>query len=245
VATSDGRFERYQAALQTGHDEQRKGQLKQALAAYKSASELGERRALPHVLAAGVLIHMGKMKDALAEYDKAVAIDPNDRSAVAGKAGALRAMGREKDAVILDQRLTELEEEAEAQRLATAVAGAGGSESAEGLLVTAERMVAQGRQNLAISAWLAAATRYSASGHLDAALDTCLRALLADSGSAAIHLELSRLYFMHGWHQRAVDHLLLLDKLLRLEPNDEVRGGISELAAQYGSLDTRLEALTA
>ena len=115
----------------------------------------------------------------------------------------------------------------------------------EGLLVTAERMVAQGRQSLAISAWLAAATRYSASGHLDAALDTCLRALLAESGSAAIHLELSRLYFMHGWHQRAVDHLLLLDKLLRLEPNPEVRGGVSELAAQYGSLDARLEALTA
>ena len=97
----------------------------------------------------------------------------------------------------------------------------------------------------AITAWLAAASRYSASGHLDAALDTCLRALLADSGSPAIHLELSRLYFMHGWHQRAVDHLLLLDKLLRLEPNAEVRGGVSELAAQYGSLDTRLEALTA
>ena len=245
MATTDGRFERYQAALQTGHDEQRKGRLKQALAAYKSASELGERRALPHVLAAGVLIHMGKMKDALTEYDKAIAIDPNDRPAVAGKAGALRAMGRDKDAVALDQRLIELEEEAEAQRLATAVAGAGGAESAEGLLVTAERMVAQGRQSLAVSAWLAAATRYSASGHLDAALDTCLHALLTDSGSPAIHLELSRLYFMHGWHQRAVDHLLLLDKLLRLEPNAEVRGGVTELAAQYGSLDPRLEALAA
>ena len=245
MATTDGRFERYQAALQTGHDEQRRGRLKQALAAYNSAAELGEGRALPHVLAAGVLIRMGKMKDALAAYDRAIADDPNDRSAVAGKAGALRAMGREKDALALDQRLAELEEDAEAQRLATAVAGAGGAESAEGLLVTAERMVAQGRQQMAIAAWLAAASRYSASGHLDAALDTCLRALLADSGSPAIHLELSRLYFMHGWHQRAVDHLLLLDKLLRLEPNAEVRGGISELAAQYGSLDTRLEALTA
>ena len=245
MATTDGRFERYQAALQTGHDEQRKGRLKQALAAYNAAAELGDRRALPHVLAAGVLIHMGKMKDAVAAYDKALALDPNDRSAVAGKAGALRAMGREKDALVLDTRLAELEELAEEQRLATAVAGAGGAESAEGLLVTAERMVAAGRQELALTAWLAAASRYSASGHLDAALDTCLRALLADSGSAAIHLELSRLYFMHGWHQRAVDHLLLLDKLLRLEPNAEVRGGVTELAAQYGSLDPRLEGLTA
>jgi tetratricopeptide (TPR) repeat protein len=245
VATSDGRFERYQAALQAGHDELRQGRLKQALAAYNSAADLGERRALPHVLAAGVLIRMGRMKDALAAYDKALASDPNDRSAVAGKAGALRAMGREKDALPLDRRLAELEDEAEAQRLATAVAGAGGAESAEGLLVTAERMVAQGRPQLALTAWLGAASRYAASGHLDAALDTCLRALLVDSGSAAIHLELSRLYFMHGWHQRAVDHLLLLDKLLRLEPNAEVRGGVTELAAQYGSLDPRLEGLTA
>ena len=245
MATSDGRFERYQAALQLGHDELRHGRLKQALAAYNSAAELGERRALPHVLAAGVLIHMGRMKDALAAYDKALAIDPNDRSAVAGKAGALRAMGREKDALPLDRRLAELEDEAEALRLATAVAGAGGAESAEGLLVTAERMVAQGRPQLALTAWLGAASRYAASGHLDAALDTCLRALLVDSGSPAIHLELSRLYFMHGWHQRAVDHLLLLDKLLRLEPNADVRGGVTELAAQYGSLDPRLEGLTA
>lgn len=245
MATSDGRFERYQAALQLGHDELRHGRLKQALAAYNSAAELGERRALPHVLAAGVLIHMGRMKDALAAYDKALAIDPNDRSAVAGKAGALRAMGREKDALPLDRRLAELEDEAEALRLATAVAGAGGAESAEGLLVAAERMVAQGRPQLALTAWLGAASRYAASGHLDAALDTCLRALLVDSGSPAIHLELSRLYFMHGWHQRAVDHLLLLDKLLRLEPNADVRGGVTELAAQYGSLDPRLEGLTA
>ena len=245
MATSDGRFERYQAALQLGHDELRHGRLKQALAAYNSAAELGERRALPHVLAAGVLIHMGRMKDALAAYDKALAIDPNDLSAVAGKAGALRAMGREKDAAPLDRRLAELEDEAEALRLATAVAGAGGAESAEGLLVAAERMVAQGRPQLALTAWLGAASRYAASGHLDAALDTCLRALLVDSGSPAIHLELSRLYFMHGWHQRAVDHLLLLDKLLRLEPNAEVRGGVTELAAQYGSLDPRLEGLAA
>jgi tetratricopeptide (TPR) repeat protein len=111
--------------------------------------------------------------------------------------------------------------------------------------VTAERMVAQGRKQMAITAWLGAASRYAAAGHLDAALDTCLRALLVDSGSAAVHLELSRLYFLHGWHARAIDHLLLLDKLLRLEPDADVRGGVAELAAQYGSLDSRLEGLTA
>jgi tetratricopeptide (TPR) repeat protein len=241
---SDGRVERYQRALQEGHDELRQGRLKQALAAYKSAADLGETRSLPHVLAAGVLIRLGRVKDAVAEYDKAIAIDDSDRSAVAGKAGALRALGREKDAAPLDKRLAELEEEAEAIRLASAVAGAGGAESAEGLLVTAERMLAQNRRELAITAWLAAAKRYAADGHLDAALDTCLRALLADSGSAPVHLELSRLYFLHGWHQRGVDHLMLLEKLLRLEPNAAVSKGVTVLAAEFASLDKRLEALT-
>jgi tetratricopeptide (TPR) repeat protein len=241
---SDGRVERYQQALAQGHDELRAGRLKQALDAYKSAAGLGENRSLPHVLAAGVLIRLGRLKDAIGEYDKAIAIDGSDRSAVAGKAGALRALGRGKDAAKLDTRLLELEEEAEQNRLASAVAGAGGAESAEGLLVTAERMLAQGRTELAITAWLAAARRYAADGHLDAALDTCLRALLASSGSAPVHLELSRLYFLHGWHQRGVDHLMLLEKLLRLNPNAAVSSGVLALASEYGTLDKRLEALT-
>src|SRR4029079_4105168 len=104
------------ASRQPGDECQRRGKLRRSRAAYNSAAELGEGRSLPHVLAAGVLIHMGKMKDALAAYDKAIANDPNDRSAVAGKAGALRAIGREKEALALDQRLAELEDDAEAQR---------------------------------------------------------------------------------------------------------------------------------
>jgi tetratricopeptide (TPR) repeat protein len=236
----EGRFERYQAALQQGHDHLRQAKLKQALTSYRSAAELGEKRALPHVLAAGVLIRLGRIKEALSEYDKALALDPNDRSAVAGKAGTLRAAGRAAEAAKLDAKLDELEEEAEAQRLASAVAGAGGVESPEGLLVTAERMVAQGRREGAITAWLGASERYAAAGQLDAALDTCLRALLADSGSPRVHLELSRLYFLRGWHQRGADHLLLLDKLLALAPNDTVRVELVELAAKYDKLDTRL-----
>jgi tetratricopeptide (TPR) repeat protein len=241
VAT--GRFEKYQAALQQGHDELRQGRLKQSLAAYRSAADIGEQRAQPHVLAAGVLIRLGKFKDAVAEYDKAIALDPDDRSAVAGKAGALRAMGRTKAADEMDARLADLEEEAEALRLASAVAGAGGEGSAEGLLVTAERMVGKGRRELAIKAWLAAAELYAGAGHLEAALDTCLQALTTDAGSPSVHLELSKLYFQHGWHQRGADHLLLLDKLLSLEPNADVRSGVSELAARYSTLDNRLEAL--
>jgi len=233
-------FERYQSALQQGHDELRQGKLKQALAAYKSAAELGEERALPHVLAAGVLIRLGRVKDSLAEYDKALALDGNDRSAVAGKAGALRAMGRLKDAAPLELKLAELDEEAEASRLASAVAGAGGAESAEGLLVAAERMVAHGRRDAAVTAWLAASQRYATAGQLDAALDTCLRALLTDSGSPPVHLELSRLYFLRGWHVRGADHLILLDKLLRLAPNDAVRKGLTEMADKYSKVDPRL-----
>jgi len=240
---ADGRFERYQAALQEGHDRLRQGRFKEALTSYRSAAELGEKRALPHVLAAGVNIRLGRFKDALGEYDKALALDPNDRSAVAGKAGALRAMGRTAQAAPLDAKLAELDEEAEEQRLAFAVAGAGGGESSEGLLVTAERMVAKGRPEAAITACLGASQRYAAAGQLDAALDTCLRALLADSGSARVHLELSRLYFLRGWHQRAADHLLLLEKLLTLAPNEAVRTEVHALAAKYDTLDPRLAQL--
>ena len=244
MPTPDGRFERYQAALQSGHEQLRQGKLKQALDQYRTAAGLGEQRALPHVLSAGVLIRMGRIKDALSEYDKALALDPDDRSAVGGKARTLRAAGRMAEAAPLEARLGELEEDAETQRLASAVAGAGGTESAEGLLVLAERMIDRGRSDAAINAWLTAAQRYAAGGHLDAALDVCLRALLADSGSAVIHLELARLYFLRGWHQRGADHLLLLDKLLALEPNGAVRGGVGELAGRYGTLDSRLAGLT-
>jgi tetratricopeptide (TPR) repeat protein len=243
MAASDSRFERYQAALQQGHDDLRQNHLKQALTAYRSAADLGEQRALPHVLAASVLIRLGRIKDALAEYDKALALDAGDRSAVAGKAAALRALGRDEAAAPLEQRLAELDDEAEAQRLASAVAGAGGAESVEGLLVSAERMATKGNTQTAIKAWLGAAGRYAAEGRLDAALDTCLRALAVDSGSAPIHLELARLYFLHGWHQRAVDHLLLLDKLLRLEPDEAVRVGLTDLATQYSAIDGRLQSL--
>jgi tetratricopeptide (TPR) repeat protein len=243
MPTPDGRFERYQAALQQGHDHLRQGRLKPALASYKAAAELGEKRALPHVLAAGVLIRLGRLKDAVGEYDKALALDPVDRSAVAGKAGALRATGRVAEATALDGKLAELEEEAEEKRLASAVAGAGGSESPEGLFVTAERMVAHGRRGTAILAWLGASQRYAAAGQLDAALDACQRALLTESGSAAVHLELSRLYFLRGWHQRGVERMLLLDKLLKLEPNDAVGNALAELAAKYRSVDGRLAGL--
>lgn len=106
--------------------------------------------------------------------------------------------------------------------------------------MTAERMVAQGRREQAITAWLGASQRYAAAGQLDAALDTCLRALLTDSGSAYVHLELSRLYFLRGWHVRGADHLILLSKLLGLAPNETIRGGLIELAAKYDKLDPRL-----
>jgi tetratricopeptide (TPR) repeat protein len=241
--SATGRFEKYQAALQEGHDHLRQGRLKPALAAYRSAATIGEGRAQPHVLAGGVLVGLGKLKDAIGEYDKAIVLDPDDRLAVGGKAGALRALGRGKAADELDDRLRDLEEEAETLRLASAVAGAGGAESAEGLLVTAERMVGKGRRELAIKAWLAAAQRYAGAGHLDAALDTCLQALTTDAGSPYVHLELAKLYFLHGWHQRAADHLLLLDKLLSLEPNAQVRAGVSELAVTYSKVDERLEGL--
>ena len=86
-------------------------------------------------------------------------------------------------------------------------------------------------------------SRYAASGHLDAALDTCLRALLVDPGSPAIHLELSRLYFVHGWTSAPSTTCCLLDRCWRLEPDADVRGGVTELARAVTAASTpRLEA---
>jgi len=241
VASVDDRFERYQRSLQEGHEQAHAGRLKQALERYRAAAALAQGRPLPHVLSGAVLLRMGRPKEALAEYDAALKLEPNDVAALEGRLTSLRALGRTADAQATGAHLARLEREAEARQLAAVSAGSGGQP--EAMLVLAERAHAQGDDELATDSWLRAAAGYAADDHIDAALDTCLRALLVDPGSPRIHLALCRLYFARGWRERAIEHLALLDRLLELEPDAKLRQQLKALAGEHAAEDARAAAI--
>lgn len=241
MASVDDRFERYQRSLQEGHDQARRGRLKQALESYRAAAQVAEERPLPHVLVGETLLRMGRPREALPAYDRALELAPADVAALEGRATTLRALGRTTEAAEAADTLAQLEQAAEARQLAAVSAGSGGQ--AEAMLMIAERSHQQGKAEMALDAWLRAAAGYAADGHVDAAVDTCLRALLVDPGSPRIHLVLCRLYFERGWRDRAVDHLVLLDRLLKLEPDDKLRRELVELARANSGADARVAAI--
>jgi hypothetical protein len=118
---------------------------------------------------------------------------------------------------------------------------------AERLHLTGHQARLRGDTQAAISAWLDEARTHAQAGHLDAALDACQQALAISSGSVRVASELIRLYFERGWHELAVQRVLLLDRLLELapEPNIEARerAGTHWLALTLAS-DERLAAVT-
>ena len=116
---------------------------------------------------------------------------------------------------------------------------------AEQLAAEGEAALDSGDRETAASAFVEAAAAFVTAGALDAAIDACQNALTAAPGSAQAHLWLARLYFDRGWHDRAVDKVLLLDRLLALEGTPGVREEMIGLIHAQAPEEPRLAALVA
>jgi tetratricopeptide (TPR) repeat protein len=241
---TDDLYARYHEALRRGHQQASETKFKDALASYQVAAGLAGERALPHICVGGMQLRLGRRKEALAAYERALELEPSNLDALGGRAAALLAAGRRADAEAVRAQIAALRGET------PSTAGSPSAEAvpvsgAEAHAIVGEQARAAGNSEAAIDAWLAESADHIADEHFDAALDACLRALSLDSGSARVHVELLRTYFMRGWHEQAVERAILLDRLMTLEPNQAVEKELHELTVQYGSGDPRVRDLIA
>jgi tetratricopeptide (TPR) repeat protein len=186
---------------------------------------------------------MGQPKQALAAYERAAERAPDDPHILSRKAAALQAAGRHDEAARLQQQVAQIERGAAAPEERQPDSGA--LSRPETLHLAGEQARQVGRIEAAVDAWLEESRAHSAAGHLDAALDACQQALTLASGSAKVHLEMIRLYFLRGWRDLAVERLLLLDRLLELAPESEVRAEVGRLATEHARRDPRLAPIAA
>jgi len=114
-------------------------------------------------------------------------------------------------------------------------------------LLTAEAEACLDRADTpgARSRLLAAAAAYRAAGAPDAALDACYLALGIAPGDPDLHLALAELYLDRGWRGAAGEKLLLLDRLVGLTGDTDVRSRIAALVADRLPDDPRLASPTA
>jgi len=234
----DDIYARYREALRLGHHEAAEGRFGEALGHYQSAAALAGDRALPHVGVGGMLLRLGRAKEALAAYERALAAEPTNLDAMTGRAATLLATGRRDEAARMREQMADMRRSAESPS-APATDGTPMSR-ADTLHVAGEEAMRAGRQEGAIDAWLAESAEHAADGHLDAALDASLRALAVAPGAPRIHLELCRLYFRRGWWDQGVERALLLERLLKLEPDSGVDDDLRQLAAEHLTADDRL-----
>jgi tetratricopeptide (TPR) repeat protein len=231
----------YQEALRRGHQALLAGKPRDALAEYGRAAALADDRPLPHLSLGRALMALDRPADALEAFGRARERATADPAALRGMADALLRLGRRDEA---DKLAAEIERLAhEPPRSAAEAAAEAAMPRAEVLTIAAERAWHDRRVDTAIEQWLAAARAHAADGQLDAALDVCQRALLADAGDARVQLELCRLYVARGWHEQAVERMQLLGRLMELEPLPEVRSGLARLAREQAADEPRLAAL--
>ena len=100
----------------------------------------------------------------------------------------------------------------------------------EVLLLGADALLDVERHVEAAEAYAAAAAAFEARGASTAAFDACQRGLEAAPGSATVHVELARLYLARGWRERAVDKLLLLDRLMVVAGDERGHATTVEMA---------------
>src|SRR5688500_13648088 len=237
----DDLFARYRDALKAGHLAAMQGKPKDALRHYEAAARLAVDRPQPYISMGSLYLRLGKTKDALTAYGRAVERGPRDTDALTGQAAALLAAGRADDSAKVLDRVSRIQ-----RGLPDEVDERPGEPSplsrSEQLHVSGENALAAGDRDAAVDAWLAEAAIHAETAHLDAALDACQRALAIASGTPRVHLELATLYFLRGWHERAVDHVLLLSRLLDLEqePDRDVQTGLAQLASEHAAIDARL-----
>jgi tetratricopeptide (TPR) repeat protein len=107
---TDDLYERYKEALRNGHVAVLRGDLAEALSAYRLAAEIAPSRAMPHTSMGGVHMRMGHLEDALTEFGAAVTRAPHDEGALLGQAEALAAAGMRSDAAQVLDHVAEIQE---------------------------------------------------------------------------------------------------------------------------------------
>jgi tetratricopeptide (TPR) repeat protein len=241
----DDLFERYRDALKQGHLAAMQGKPKDALRHYQAAAALAVDRAQPHVSMGSLYLRLGKNKDALAAYGRAVERAPRDTDALTGQAEALLATGHGDESTKILERVSRIQRGLPDELEERPLGEPGPLSRSEQLHMVGEKAFAAGDRQAAVDAWLSEAAIHAQTAHLDAALDACQRALAIASGTPRVHLELATLYFLRGWNERGVEHVLLLSRLLDLEPDAAVQDGVTQLAADHAAIDTRLARLAA
>lgn len=239
---ADAVLDRYTEALRLGHRALLLGRPRDALERYGEAAALADHRALPHVSSGSVLLQMGRPREALAAFDQAVARAPEDAAAHGGRATALSAMGRKDEAREAVREADRLSAAADLQRVLAGeqARAAVRREGPEAQLIEADELIRTGAPRDALALIVGASDAYAARGQADAALDACQRGLALDAGSSAVHLQMVRCYLGRGWHDRAVERLLLLDRLLTLDGDAASREELRLLCGQERDLDPRL-----
>ncbi|HEY6058833.1 MAG TPA: hypothetical protein VIV06_12440, partial [Candidatus Limnocylindrales bacterium] len=111
------------------------------------------------------------------------------------------------------------------------------------LRASADEALDRGDGGAAREALLSAARAHAADGGYDAALDACYLALAVAPGDADLHLELVDLYLARGWRAPAAEKLVLLERLLELDGDEESRGRVRAIAAAAFPDDPNLAAL--
>jgi predicted Zn-dependent protease len=239
---SEAVFERYKEALKQGHVAAFRGKPRDALEHYREAARLAGHRSLPFTSIGGVLLQLGRPQEAIAAYDDALRRAPDDRQALSGKAAALLAAGRRAEASELLERVAQIEavDRGALDTTSRASTWAGGPEP---LVAAAEKAVRDGNPAAAVDAYVSAASGYADRNQVDAALDACHRGLALSLGAPSVHLEMARIYFQRGWPDRAVERMLLLDRLLALDEDAMASGALRDLAREHAGSDVRLAAL--
>ena len=219
-------YGRYREALRLGHQYAAEGKFREALAEYRTAAAVAER-ALPHVGLGAMQLRLGQHREALAAFERALELEPDTIDALSGRAAALLAAGRRAEAAEIRDYITRLRE-GPRQDLG-APAGQSPLAGAEANAMAGEQARAAGNNDAAIDFWLVEASEHVRAGHHDAALDACLRALVVDSGALRIHLQMIRVYFARGWDDRATQRTTLVDRILTLTPDEELRASLDGL----------------
>ena len=112
----------------------------------------------------------------------------------------------------------------------------------EALLHAADALLDADRRVEAAEAYAAAAAAFQQAGETAAAFDACQRGLEAAPGSAVVHVELSRLYLVRGWRDRAADKLLLLDRLMLVAGDEPGHGATLRFAREMLADEPRVAA---
>ena len=181
-------------------------------------------------------------EEALWAFDQALERAPSDRDAMRGKAAALEAAGRDLEAGAMRMRAAELE--------AMARAGERHSATADPLALELESHVSNGAAaraagdlDVAVMAYLTAASGYAAVNDCDAAIDACLRALEARPGNIDVHFTMAMLYLRQGWVEHGEQRALLIERRLDIDDDPRRRAALCALARDFRSLSPQLERL--